>query len=137
MRRITNQGCVDKRNKNTRAATIRRTPVAFCSLNAGARVAAEEFTPLILAEMKRRGSPLPESTEAFVQRLDDYEREYYARERTLNDLDQILTLHRRSGFTVVRCIETDMGVTSPWQQTVAKSVQRRYMIEAECNRSSR
>ena len=105
--------------------------------NAGARVAAEEFTPLILAEMKRRGSPLPESTEAFVQRLDDYEREYYARERTLNDLDQILTLHRRSGFTVVRCIETDMGVTSPWQQTVAKSVQRRYMIEAECNRSSR
>jgi SAM-dependent methyltransferase len=102
--------------------------------NAGARVAAEGFTQRVLAEMKRRGSPLPESTEAFVQRLDDYEREYYSRERTLNDLDQILALHRRSGFTIVRCVETDMGVTTPWQRSVAKSVQRRYLIEAECNR---
>ena len=94
--------------------------------NAGPHIRREDSVATMLAEMERRGIPLPESSETFTRGLIDFAREQDSRDRTLNELDQVLALHERGGFRVIRCVETDMGVTSPWQRLAGK---RRYLIE--------
>jgi SAM-dependent methyltransferase len=110
--------------------------------NASARIAGKvvaasraDHSRWIIAELERRGVALPEPPEAFVRQLDEFGRDIDLRESTLNHLDQVLELHERAGFAVTRCVETDMGVTLPWRQLVAKLAKRRYMIVAEPTRN--
>jgi SAM-dependent methyltransferase len=102
--------------------------------NAGPRIRREDSVATMLAEMERRGIPLPESAETFTRELIDFAREQDSRDSTLYELDQILALHERGGFKVMRCVETDMGVTSPWQRLAGK---RRYLIEGTPAQDSR
>jgi SAM-dependent methyltransferase len=94
--------------------------------NAGPRIRREDSVATMLAEMERRGIALPESSETFTRELIDFAREQDSRDGTLFELDQVLALHELGGFKVMRCVETDMGVTSPWQRLAGK---RRYLIE--------
>jgi SAM-dependent methyltransferase len=107
-------------------------------VNVSARVSGEampqyraDYSQRMLAELERRGVALPESAEAFTHRLEHYAREFESRQGAFGDLDQVLMLHRRAGFAIMSCTDTETGLAAPWRQVVAKLAKRRYVIVAE------
>lgn len=71
------------------------------------------------------------SREAFLRRLEAYEREFDSRASALNEFDQVLALHAHAGFAVIRCVETDMGVSSAARHSVGRLAQQRYVLVAQ------
>jgi SAM-dependent methyltransferase len=106
--------------------------------NVSARVSGEalpeyraDYSRRMLAEMERRGIPLPESAEMFTQRLDHYARDFQSNQGAFGNRDQVLSLHRRAGFAIVTCADTEMGLVAPWRQVVAKLGKQRFLIVAK------
>jgi SAM-dependent methyltransferase len=89
------------------------------------------YSKRTVAELMRGNIPLPDSSEHFVRRLNEYVREFESREGALGSVEQILALHCQAGFEVASCTSLDTGITLPRRGFLAKLAKRRCVIIAK------
>jgi hypothetical protein len=80
--------------------------------NATTRIASpagrKSYADVMLAELDRKGIPLPDSVSSFRERVREYEQELYGRESEFNDAAAVDDLVRASGFVLKNRQELDV-----------------------------
>ena len=92
-----------------------------------------EYADFVVQELARLGIPLPDREPAMRERLIARARQRELRDGQFSAPDEVETLVRAAGFTVLACAPTSTDLAEPADALLAKFSKRRFTLIAEPN----